>query len=132
MAKNTDTTAPTASAEPTIEIRSHVAAPKDLPYMAYVDALIKATDEGVDEPETSIRVPNGEKNAKGEYMELAKHKRYVQDAAKARGYSAKIWGTEDFGDGTSTITFGIRSAIKRTRKPKVTEDATPAEAPAAA
>lgn len=118
MAKNTPTLTAPESAPETIEIHTHVAGPKALPYSAHVAALRTAYEDGNTEAATTVRVPTGDKNEKGEDMSVAKHKRYVQDAAKAAGFSAKIHEVTDFKDGTATIEFGLRPIIKRTRKAK--------------
>jgi hypothetical protein len=111
----------TETTAPQIVIEAYRPVDREGIYDAYVQALLDAESdypEG-EYPSVTIQVPNGEKNAKGEYMERAKHIRFFQDSAKRAKRTARLVADtpRDNGDGSSTLKFILRSAIKRTRKP---------------
>lgn len=97
------------SDEPTIDV--HPFTPQSaVNYDGHIAALIAAGEGNA----VTITFPT---------PDLAKHKRYFQEAAKRAERSAKAQQTIDNGDGFSSIEFTIGPLRTRTVKPKNTAPA---------
>lgn len=101
----TETTPETETVAPRVEIADYVPETAPLLYADHVTALIDAGEGKA----ARVTVPT---------EVAAKHKRYFSKAANAAERTARVHGSHDNGDGTTTLVFTLAPRQSRPRKPK--------------